>query len=32
MGVFPLGFDMAPEVEAATLKFYLDRRKDVSVT
>jgi hypothetical protein len=28
MGVFPLGFDMAPEVEAATLKFYLDRRKD----
>ena len=27
MGVFPLGFEMTPEVEAATLKFYLGRRK-----
>ena len=27
MGVFPLGFDMEPEVEAATLKFYLDLRE-----
>ena len=27
MGVFPLGFDMDTEVEAATLKFYLDLRK-----
>ena len=27
MGVFPLGFDMDPEVEAATLKFYLDLRE-----
>jgi protein-glucosylgalactosylhydroxylysine glucosidase len=26
MGVFPLGFDMASEVQAATLRFYLDRR------
>lgn len=26
MGVFPLGFPMTPEVEAATLKFYLDQR------
>jgi protein-glucosylgalactosylhydroxylysine glucosidase len=23
MGVYPLGFDLEPEVEAATLKFYL---------
>jgi trehalose/maltose hydrolase-like predicted phosphorylase len=28
MGIFPLGFDMEPEVEAATLKFYLDLRAD----
>jgi protein-glucosylgalactosylhydroxylysine glucosidase len=28
MGVFPLGFDMEPEVEAATLKFYLGLRED----
>ena len=27
MGVFPLGFDMGPEVEAATLKYYLDLRE-----
>ena len=27
MGVFPLGFDMGSEVEAATLKFYLDIRE-----
>ena len=27
MGVFPLGFDMGPEVEAATLKYYLDIRE-----
>jgi trehalose/maltose hydrolase-like predicted phosphorylase len=27
MGVFPLGFEMTPEVEAATLKFYLDLHK-----
>ena len=27
MGVFPLGFDMDPEVEAATLKFYLGLRE-----
>jgi hypothetical protein len=26
MGVFPLGFDMESEAEAATLKFYLDLR------
>ena len=26
MGVFPLGFDMDPEVEGATLKFYLGLR------
>ena len=28
MGVFPLGVDMTPEVEAATLKFYLSRREN----
>ena len=27
MGVFPLGFDLKPEVQAATLKFYLDLRE-----
>jgi protein-glucosylgalactosylhydroxylysine glucosidase len=27
MGVFPLGFDMKPAVEAATLKFYLGLRE-----
>ena len=27
MGVFPLGFGMEPEVEAATLKYYLDLRE-----
>jgi protein-glucosylgalactosylhydroxylysine glucosidase len=27
MGVFPLGFDMEPEVEAATLEFYLNLRQ-----
>ena len=27
MGVFPLGFGLKPEVQAATLKFYLDLRK-----
>jgi hypothetical protein len=27
MGIFPLGFDMEPEVEADTLKFYLDLRE-----
>ena len=27
MGVYPLGFDMEPEVEAATLKFYLGLRE-----
>lgn len=27
MGIFPLGFDMEPDVEAATLKFYLDLRE-----
>jgi trehalose/maltose hydrolase-like predicted phosphorylase len=27
MGIYPLGFDMEPEVEAATLKFYLDLRE-----
>ena len=27
MGVFPLGFDMDPDVQAATLKFYLDQRE-----
>ena len=27
MGVYPLGFDMEPEVEAATLKFYLGLRQ-----
>jgi hypothetical protein len=27
MGIFPLGFEMEPEVEAATLKFYLDLRE-----
>jgi protein-glucosylgalactosylhydroxylysine glucosidase len=26
MGVYPLGFNMEPDVEAATLKFYLDLR------
>ena len=28
MGVFPLGFGMEPEVEAATLKYYLGLRED----
>jgi protein-glucosylgalactosylhydroxylysine glucosidase len=28
MGIFPLGFDMGPQSEAATLKFYLGLRKD----
>jgi hypothetical protein len=28
MGIFPLGFDMGRESEAATLKFYLGLRKD----
>ena len=28
MGIFPLGFDMSRESEAATLKFYLRLRKD----
>jgi hypothetical protein len=28
MGIYPLGFDMGPEAEAATLKFYLGLRKD----
>ena len=28
MGVFPLGFEMGSETEAATLKFYLRLRKD----
>jgi trehalose/maltose hydrolase-like predicted phosphorylase len=28
MGIYPLGFDMGPESEAATLKFYLGLRKD----
>jgi len=27
MGVFPLAFEMTSEIEAATLKFYLGRRK-----
>ena len=27
MGVYPLGFNMEPDVEAATLKFYLDLRE-----
>jgi trehalose/maltose hydrolase-like predicted phosphorylase len=27
MGVYPLGFEMDPEVEAATLRFYLDLRE-----
>ena len=27
MGVYPLGFDLEPEVEAATLKFYLCLRE-----
>ena len=27
MGIFPLGFDIEPEVEAATLRFYLDLRE-----
>jgi protein-glucosylgalactosylhydroxylysine glucosidase len=27
MGVFPLGLDLKPEVQAATLKFYLDLRE-----
>jgi hypothetical protein len=27
MGVFPLGFEMTSEIEAATLRFYLGRRK-----
>ena len=27
MGIFPLGFEMGPEAEAATLKFYLGLRK-----
>jgi hypothetical protein len=27
MGVFPLGFEMSPEIEAATLEFYLNLRK-----
>ncbi len=27
MGVFPLGFDTEPEVQAATLRYYLDLRK-----
>ena len=27
MGVFPLGFDLKPEVQAATLKFYLGLRE-----
>jgi trehalose/maltose hydrolase-like predicted phosphorylase len=28
MGVYPLGFEMDPETEAATLKYYLDLRED----
>jgi hypothetical protein len=28
MGIFPLGFDMDPEAEAATLKFYLGLREE----
>jgi protein-glucosylgalactosylhydroxylysine glucosidase len=28
MGVFPLGFEMSPEIEAATLDFYLALRKN----
>ena len=28
MGVFPMGFGMEPEVEAATLRFYLELRDD----
>ena len=27
MGVFPLGFDIEPKVEEATIKFYLDQRE-----
>jgi len=27
MGVFPIGFEMTSEIEAATLRFYLGRRK-----
>ena len=27
MGVYPLGFDLEPDVEAATLKFYLGLRE-----